>query len=66
MNWSDNPNTGKWPYYEVQEATNSHEYMRTDRYPEGQSFSYEKWTQMKENRDWAALEKQWKQENEAR
>ena len=66
VTWIDNPNTGKWPYYEVQEATNSHEYMRTDRQPEGQSFSYEKWIQLKENRDWAALEKQWKQENETR
>lgn len=52
-------------YYDVQEATNSHEYARTDKPIDGQSYCYEEWTKLKENRDWAALEKIWKNEYEA-
>ena len=63
--WSDNPDTGAWPYYDVQEATNSHGYMRTEETASGQSFQLEKWTEMHANRNWAQLEKQWKAAHEA-
>lgn len=60
IQWSDNLDTTAWYYYAVQEATNSHEYARTDREIEDQSFCYEEWTKLKENRNWADLEKAWK------
>lgn len=47
VKWSDNMDKNKWYYAAVQEATNSHHY---DMPPEV-------WTEMRENRDWAALEK---------
>ncbi len=59
IKWSDNPE-GKWYYYDVQEATNSHEFARTDRPVKGQSFCYEEWIKLKENRDWSKLESTWK------
>ena len=62
--WKD-VQPGSWCYYAVQEATNSHEYARTDKPIDGQSYCYEEWTKTKENRDWAALEKIWKNEYEA-
>ncbi len=46
--WKDNADTGYWAYYEIQEATNSHSYERTDKKPLGQSFYYEKWTAINE------------------
>ena len=48
VQWIDNMDTGKWYYVAVQEATNSHEYQKD---PD------EVWSQMRENRDWEALEK---------
>ena len=62
--WKD-VQPGSWCYYAVQEATNSHEYARTDKPIDGQSYCYEEWTKTKENRDWAALEKIWKNKYEA-
>jgi uncharacterized repeat protein (TIGR02543 family) len=62
--WKD-VQPGSYWYYAVQEATNSHEYARTDKPIDGQSYCYEEWTKTKENRDWAALEKIWKNKYEA-
>ena len=59
ITWSDNPE-GKWYYYDVQEATNSHEFARTDKPVEKQNFCYEEWIKLKENRDWSKLESSWK------
>lgn len=59
IQWADNK-PGDWYYYDVQEATNSHEYARTDKPIDGQSFCYEEWIKLKENRDWAELETIWK------
>ncbi|MBD5149284.1 MAG: hypothetical protein HDT18_02640 [Oscillibacter sp.] len=50
--WSDNPE-GKWYYEAVQEATNGHEYERDE------MGVVETWTELAENRDWAALESEW-------
>ena len=48
--WPDNSNTA-WYFYAVEEATNSHDYIRqTDGV-------YEIWTTMRANRNWAELEK---------
>ena len=47
--WPDNMDTDKWYYLAVQEATNSHDYTRKES-------GYEQWTQLKEVRDWTALE----------
>ena len=52
IQWPDNADPSVWYYYVVQEATNSHEYARTDRPIEGRSFCYEEWTQLKPNREW--------------
>ena len=59
IQWADNK-PGDWYYYDVQEATNSHEYVRTDKPIDGQDFCYEEWIKLKENRNWAELESIWK------
>ena len=59
IQWADN-RPGDWYYYDVQEATNSHEYARTDKPIDGQTFCYEEWIKLKENRNWAELESIWK------
>ena len=48
-----------WFYEAVQEATNSHEYLRLDKLVRGQDFNYEDWTEILEVPDWAALENAW-------
>jgi hypothetical protein len=48
--WSDNPQ-GNWYYEAVQEATNSHNYKRTAELVPGQSYYYEKWTELTKNPD---------------
>ena len=48
--WTDNANPKAWYYLAVQEATNSHYYeFKTNS-------QYEKWTALRETRDWKALE----------
>ena len=48
--WTDNANPKAWHYLAVQEATNSHYYeFKTNS-------QYEKWTELRETRDWKALE----------
>ena len=49
VTWPDNT-PDKWYYAAVQEATNSHYYERED------IGYYETWTEIREPRDWAALE----------
>lgn len=56
--WTDNADTSAWYYYDVQEATNSHKYERSDRSVKDQTYTYENWTEITENRDWSALEKE--------
>lgn len=49
--WTDNANPKAWYYLAVQEATNSHYYkFKTNS-------KYEKWTELRETRDWTLLEK---------
>ena len=50
VTWPDNQNTKAWYYRVVQEATNSHNYVR-------KANGYEHWTGMRANPDWSALEK---------
>ena len=48
--WTGNANPKAWYYLAVQEATNSHHYkFKTNS-------KYEKWTELRETRDWKALE----------
>ena len=48
--WTDNANPKAWYYHAVQEATNSHYYeFKTNS-------QYEKWTELRETRDWKAPE----------
>lgn len=49
--FSDNINVRAWYYYDLQEAANSHDYERkvSDKLPE-------KWTEMKTDPDWKAIE----------
>lgn len=56
--WKDNL-PGTWYYETVQEATNSHEYVRTDKPVPDHDFYYENWQEIREAPDWAALEKAW-------
>lgn len=48
--WSDNTDTTAWYYLAVQEATNSHDHVM-------KNAAYEKWTALKENKDWTVFEK---------
>ena len=49
--WTGNANPKAWYYLAVQEATNSHYYeFKTNS-------QYEKWTELRETRDWTQLEK---------
>ena len=51
VTWTDNANPNAWYYLAVQEATNNHYYkFKTNS-------KYEKWTELRETRDWAKLEK---------
>ena len=50
IKWPDNMDTTRWYYLDVQEATNSHDYMR-------KSNNTERWIKINPPRDWAALEK---------
>ena len=49
--WTDNANPNAWYYLAVQEATNSHYYKFKP------NSKYEKWTELRETRDWTLLEK---------
>jgi len=50
--WPDNMDTSAWFYLDLQEATNSHNYVRKS---EGSIF--ETWTELIANPDWASLER---------
>ena len=58
IQWPDNK-SGDWYYYDVLEATNSHVYTRTDRPLKKRLFCAENWVELKENRDWKAMEAEW-------
>ncbi len=47
--WTDNADTSVWYYLPVQEATNSHYYEFKE------NSKYEKWTELRETRDWSEL-----------
>ena len=50
IKWSDNSDASQWFYLAVQEATNSHYYTTKEN-------KFEKWTELRETRDWTELEK---------
>lgn len=50
IKWSDNSDTSAWYYLAVQEATNSHYYDLKEN-------KHEKWSKLRETRDWTKLEK---------
>ena len=50
IKWSDNSDASQWFYLAVQEATNSHYYKTKEN-------KFEKWTELRETRDWTELEK---------
>ena len=50
IKWSDNSDTSQWYYLDVQEATNSHYYKVKEN-------QFEKWTELRDTRDWTELEK---------
>ena len=62
VTWSDN-RPGTWYYEAVQEATNSHEYVRTGIQVPGQTFCYETWLVIRAVPDWASLERAWSTAN---
>ena len=57
--WPDNLDTEQWYYADMQEATNSHDYIWT----EGEDT--EEWTGRLTERDWAALERVWSDAHDA-
>ena len=52
IKWPDNSDASAWYYLAVQEATNSHAYSDKSR-----DDKYEKWTTIRDARDWTELEK---------
>ena len=50
IKWSDNSDVSQWFYLDVQEATNSHYYQTKEN-------QFEKWTKLRDTRDWTELEK---------
>ena len=50
IKWSDNSDVSQWFYLDVQEATNSHYYQTKEN-------QFEKWTKLRETRNWTELEK---------
>ena len=50
IKWPDNSDASAWYYLAVQEATNSHYYKTKEN-------KFEKWTELRETRDWTKLEK---------
>ena len=52
IKWPDNSDASAWYYLAVQEATNSHAYS-----DKSKDDKYEKWTTIRETRDWTELEK---------
>lgn len=52
IKWPDNSDLSAWYYLAVQEATNSHEYS-----DKSKDDKYEKWTTIRDARDWTELEK---------
>ena len=61
LKWPDNMDTNKWYYADVQEATNSHEYVMKL----NEKGEYEIWIEMLPIRDWEAFEKAWSDANSA-
>lgn len=60
INGTSHADSKPWYYYHVQEATNSHDYYRTDRAVETlPGVYYEEWFKVVAAPDWAALEKTW-------
>ena len=55
ITWLDNMDEDVWYYADVQEATNSHDFIY-----EPEDCEYETWTELLEIRDWAALEEEWR------
>ena len=51
IKWSDNSDTSAWYYLAVQEATNSQLLRHQEK------TKYEKWSKLRETRDWTELEK---------
>lgn len=49
ITWTDNADTSSWYYLPVQEATNSHYYEFKE------NSKHEKWTELRETRDWSKL-----------
>ena len=50
IKWPDNSDASAWYYLAVQEATNSHYYKTKEN-------KFEKWSKLRETRDWTELEK---------
>ena len=50
IKWPDNSDASQWFYLAVQEAPNSHYYKTKEN-------KFEKWTELRETRDWTELEK---------
>ena len=50
IKWSDNSDASQWYYLDVLEATNSH-------YSQTKENQFEKWTELRDTRDWTELEK---------
>ena len=59
--WPDNSDTNVWYYAQIQEATNSHDYEWIGE--EGDQI--ENWTDKLADRNWAALEDEWSDANDA-
>lgn len=62
ITWIDNP-PYTWCYEAIQEATNSHDYTRTDKQSPEHDFNYEAWLRINPVPNWAGLEREWSTAN---
>ena len=62
ITWIDNP-PYTWCYEAIQEATNSHDYTRTDKQSPEHDFNYEVWLRINPVPNWAGLEREWSTAN---
>lgn len=51
--------SGMWYYYDIVEASNYHDYERSDRPVENQTYTAENWTEYKTPIDWEKIGREW-------
>lgn len=58
VTFSDN-RPSAWYYEDIQEAANSHTFMRTNDFVPGENYCYEEWVKLESAPNWTAIEAMW-------